>query len=153
MSKTNKADHHLSASRKEPIQHLPFFSSSDLDVGQGAAAGTKEEPTSSASSKRVSKIDGTRQSRVQKKVTTSVTQFSSSFRVAPSKTVAAKSTKLSRSKSNKRLAKYVNSKEKHDATSKEDQKLGDSKVHKTKAQLVAEELVATIESSTEARTL
>ena len=130
MSKTNKADHLHSASRKEQVQHLPFFSSTDLDGGQGAAAATKEEPTSTPSSKRVSKVDGAR--RVQKKVTASATHFSSSFKAAPSKTVAAKSTKLSRSKSNKRLAKYVTSKEKHDATSKEDQKLGDSKVHKTK---------------------
>ena len=130
MSKANKPDHIHSASRKEQIQHLPFFSSTDLDGGQGGAAASKEEPTPPTSSKRASKVDGAR--RVQKRVTASVTHFSSSFKAAPSKTVAAKATKLSRSKSNKRLAKYVTSKDKHDASSKEDQKLGDSKVHKTK---------------------
>ena len=46
----------LSGSRKEPIQHLPFFSSTDLDIG--AAAGN-DEPASSGSS-RMGKLEAAR---------------------------------------------------------------------------------------------
>ena len=38
MSKSNNKDQLIAGSRKEPIQHLPFFSSTDLDVGGQAAA-------------------------------------------------------------------------------------------------------------------
>ena len=124
MSKTNKTDQLISASRKEPIQHLPFFSSTDLDVGSGVAA--NEEPLSSGSS-RLGKLEAARQNRLRGKNTISATQFSSSFKVSSTKTKTT--TKLSRSKSNKRLTKYVN---KYDTaattSSKEDQKLGDSHI-------------------------
>jgi len=97
----------LAANRKEPIQHLPFFSSTDLQLDLLPA----DEQSS-----RLSKLEAARQMRQQSKLVKS-TPFSSSFKDCSG--VASSQQLSSRDSHRASLRNY------HSNASKEDQKLGD----------------------------
>ena len=124
----------LSANNKQPIQHLPFFSSTDLQIDPA----TDEQQTSARPS---NKLEAARQSRLQKKMLQSSMQFSSSFKDAATMQQAFSSHDSHRVSQKNFLST---------TSSKEDQKLGD--LHKMQER-ISHEMVETGESSGEARQL